>query len=123
MRFLVDNNISPKVAELMVDAGHDARHLRDYGLQAAADAEVMERASAEARILISADTEFGTLLARSGAKVPSFLLIRRLAGRRAADQAAVILANLPAVAEDLGAGAVVVLTDDWIRVRRLPLSS
>jgi hypothetical protein len=33
-----------------------------------------------------------------------------------------ILANLPAVAEDLEGGAVVVLTDDRIRIRRLPMS-
>ena len=52
---------------------------------------------------------------------PSVMLIRRLTGRRAADQSAIIQANLPQVAEDLAAGAVVVLGDDWIRVRRLPM--
>ena len=31
------------------------------------------------------------------------------------------LANLPAVAEDLEAGAIVVLTDEWVRIRRLPM--
>lgn len=49
------------------------------------------------------------------------LLIRRLVGRRAAEQAAVILANLGMAAEDLDAGAVVVLSDEWMRIRRLPL--
>jgi hypothetical protein len=53
------------------------------------------------------------LLAREGAHAPSVLLIRWLTGRRAADQAAVILANLETVEDDLNAGAVVVLTDDW----------
>jgi Domain of unknown function (DUF5615) len=33
MRFLVDNNISPKVAEALILAGHDARHVREYELQ------------------------------------------------------------------------------------------
>jgi predicted nuclease of predicted toxin-antitoxin system len=73
------------------------------------------------RVLISADTDFGTLLARSGAASPSILLIRRLAGRRAADQSALIQANLPQVTSDLDAGAVVVLGDEWIRIRRLPI--
>jgi predicted nuclease of predicted toxin-antitoxin system len=122
MRFLVDNNISPKVAQILADTGHDTRHVRDYGLQAATDSEVLERAAAEARVLISADTDFGALLVRSGANAPSFPLIRRLVGRRAADQAAIILANLPAVTEDLETGAIVVLTDEWVRIRRLPLS-
>ena len=49
------------------------------------------------------------------------MLIRRLTGRRAAEQAAIILANLDVVSEDLDSGAVVVLTDEWVRVRRLPI--
>jgi hypothetical protein len=51
------------------------------------------------------------------------VLIRRLTGRRATEQAAIILANLEVVAEDLDSGAVVVLTDEWVRVRRLPIVS
>jgi hypothetical protein len=41
-------------------------------------------------------------------------------GRRAAEQVAVIVDNLDAVTTDLTAGAVVVLADDRIRIRRLP---
>ncbi len=62
-----------------------------------------------------------TTLTRSRATGPSVLLIRRLAGRRAADQSAIILANLDQIAEDLTAGAVVVIGDDRIRIRRLPM--
>ena len=51
------------------------------------------------------------------------MLIRRLSGRRAIKQAAIILANLDVVSEDLDSGAVVVLTDQWVRVRRLPIVS
>jgi hypothetical protein len=51
------------------------------------------------------------------------MLIRRLSGRRAIEQAAIILANLDVVSEDLDSGAVVVLTDEWVRVRRLPIVS
>jgi hypothetical protein len=49
------------------------------------------------------------------------ILIRRLIGRRAAEQAVIILANLDQVAEDLTAGAVVALHEDLLRVRRLPI--
>ena len=51
------------------------------------------------------------------------MLIRRLTGRRATEQAIIILANLDVVAEDLDGGAVVVLTGEWVRVRRLPIVS
>ncbi len=121
MKFLIDNNLSPLLAEGLKAAGHDAAHLRDLGMQAASDPAVLQRAQLDERVLVSADTDFGGLLSRSRATGPSVLLIRRLAGRRAAEQSAIILANLDQVAEDLTAGAVVVIGDDWIRIRRLPM--
>ena len=83
MRFLIDNNPSPVLADELKTAGHDAVHVRDYGLQAATDQVVLAQARGESRVLISADTDFGTLLAREGADRPSIMLIRRLTGRRA----------------------------------------
>ena len=38
MRFLVDNNLSPKLADLLESSGHQAVHVRNYGSQAAPDA-------------------------------------------------------------------------------------
>lgn len=122
MKFLIDNNLSPLLADALKAAGHDAVHVRDFGMQAAPDEAVLERARTEERILISADTDFGGLLSRSRAVNPSVVLIRRLVGRRAAEQAAIILANLDQVAEDLAAGAVVVLHEELLRVRRLPVT-
>jgi predicted nuclease of predicted toxin-antitoxin system len=119
VKFLIDNNLSPLLADALKAAGHDAVHLRDLGMQAATDHIVLEHARADERI--SADTDFGGLLARSGASTPSVILIRRLSGRRAAEQAAIIFANLDQVAEDLTAGAIVVLHEDSLRVRRLPM--
>ena len=121
MRFLIDNNLSPLLAEGLKAAGHDAVHVRDLAMQAAPDSVVLERAQADERVLVSADTDFGGLLSRSHASGPSVLLIRRLAGRRAVKQSAIILANLDQIAEDLAVGAVVVIGDDWIRIRRLPM--
>jgi predicted nuclease of predicted toxin-antitoxin system len=93
VRFLIDNNLSPALAEILRAAGHDVSHLREIGLQTATDEVVLARARAEQRVLVSADTDFGALLARSRAEFPSVLLMRRLVGRRAAEQAATILAN------------------------------
>ena len=47
MKFLVDNALSPLVAEGLRGAGHDALHIRDYGLQAAEDKKIFSLAETE----------------------------------------------------------------------------
>jgi predicted nuclease of predicted toxin-antitoxin system len=121
VKFLIDNNLSPRLAEALKAAGNDAVHVRDLGMQAAPDEAVLEQAQAGGQVLISADTDFGGLLSRSKASSPSVILIRRLVGRRAEQQAEIILANLDQVTEDLAGGAVVVIHEDTLRVRRLPM--
>ena len=119
MKFLIDECLRAEVADLLTSAGFDAVHARDVGLLGQPDEEVMARALEQGSVLVSADTDFGELLALGGHLLPSLILLRRR--HDPVSQAAAILAALPDVEESLTAGAVVVITEDRVRIRELPI--
>lgn len=121
MRFLLDQNQSPLLGEYLATAGHDAVHARDRDMRTAPDTAILQVAAEEGRVVISADTDFGDLLAQTNLSGPSVLLIRRQGQRRASELAQLIVANLDGFSDDLDNGAIVVLDADRVRVRQLPI--
>lgn len=87
MRLLLDNNLSPRLVDALSAAGWDVVHVASLGLRAAPDRTVLETARRDGRFLVSADTDFGALLASSHATGPSVVLVRRVIGRRVNDLA------------------------------------
>lgn len=85
------------------------------------DVEILARAKTDRRAVVSADADFGALLAASGEAGPSVVLLRSGDDLTPGQQALLLTANLPQVAEDLERGAVVVLGRRRIRIRSLPI--
>jgi predicted nuclease of predicted toxin-antitoxin system len=71
MKILVDMNLSPGWVEFLVDEGFDAVHWSSVGAGSALDGEVMDGAREHGFTLLTADLDFGAILAASQHRRPS----------------------------------------------------
>lgn len=119
MRFLVDMNLSPELAAWLRAQGHDATHVIDTGSAAMTDHQIMMRAAHERRIVVSFDLDFGDIAGAARQSGTGVVLLRlRLAGTahvRQRPQIAIAQAG-----EAMEEGAVVLVEDSRIRIRRMP---
>jgi predicted nuclease of predicted toxin-antitoxin system len=121
MKLLLDANLSPRVAEALRIAGHDASHVGDHGLLEASDEKILQFAITQESIIVTADSDFTTMLALAGLAVPSLVFLRSMDRLTPTQQGALLIANLPVVESDLLTGAVVSLSSEHLRVRSLPI--
>lgn len=120
MKFLGNMGISGKTIDWLRQQKHDALHLRDEGLQRMSDADILIKARNEQRTVLTMDLDFGYLMAISKAELPS-VIIFRLSDERAEvvnERLAEILAHHT---DDLQSGCVISVSDEEIRVRKLPI--
>lgn len=120
MRLLLDESLSARIAVQLTAADHDVLHAGDIDLLGATDDVVLDAAHQQGRVLVTADTDFGALLALSQSSSPSVLLLRR-GGRSATQRAATILAAIQGAADALEDGALVVAEHTRLRIRELPI--
>lgn len=121
MKFLVDNALSPSIARGLVEKKYDALHVREIGMMTASDEEIFDFASRQDRIIVSADTDFGGILALRESSKPSFILYRQ-SDKRPSSQLRFLLDNLISLKKDLLTGCIIVFEDTRIRIRALPIS-
>lgn len=121
MKFIIDNPLSPRLASILNENGHDAVHVRDYALAEAPDREIISRAATESRVVITADGDFGRMLALLRLRYPSVIFVRKSGPHRADELANVILRHFSLLEQSLHEGSLVVIRDDRFRIRRLPI--
>jgi predicted nuclease of predicted toxin-antitoxin system len=120
MRFLADAGISPRTVEFLRRRGHDALHVRDIGLQRASDREIVDRALADSRVVLTFDLDFGEILAL-GVQTGPTTVVFRLSDERADAVNQHLQVVLDEQTDTLASGALVFVEDTRYRVRRLPI--
>ena len=90
-------------------------------MQDSPDEDVLALALREYRVIVSADTDFGTLLAAQEAAKPSFILFRDPDIVSAEEFFAALQRSLPILEAELDAGCVAVFRAGRIRIRKLPI--
>jgi predicted nuclease of predicted toxin-antitoxin system len=120
----VDSAISPSLAAELRRIGHDAVHTVEYGLVSSTDEIILQRAIMEVRVVITSDTDFGEMLALSGASQPSVILFRRTSGKPADEFALLdVVLNNSEVRDALIRGSIIVVDPRRVRIRKLPIGS
>lgn len=120
MRFLIDMNLSPRWVEFLTAAGHDAVHWSTVGAPNAPDRELLNHATAEHRVIVTQDLDFGTILAVGGLDGPSVIQFRSQAVLPESSGPG-LLAAVAASQEHLLAGALVTVDTSGHRVSVLPI--
>ena len=119
-RILLDQGLPRSAAELLRAANWEVVHAQEIGLATQSDAEIIQYARNEQRVIVTLDADFHALLAVSGSNCPSVVRIRR-EGLRGLELSNLLMQIWPGVAAATDSGAVVTVTDSTVRIRRLPI--
>ena len=123
--FLVDENLSPRLAAALAAAGHDARHVNEVGLRGEPDQAIMAWAAQRRQTVITADHDFHEHLFSRGATGPSVVRLSQrgpqaLAGTQA--QVERLGSLLPGLDPYLANGIAVSVDRARLSVAPLPLT-
>ena len=110
MKFLLDNMLSPWLAQRLRYIEYDAIHVRDIGMRRADDREVMRVATEQDRVLMTVDRDFAQTLASTGATSPSVVMFKYPVSDRPSLQWHLLERYLPQFERDFIQPALVVVT-------------
>jgi predicted nuclease of predicted toxin-antitoxin system len=121
VRFLVDADLSPRVAEWLREKGQTPYTSSMPSSTKQAIVRFSRKRRAGGRILLTSDLDFGENLSRSSGRVSALILrLRSTATATVVGRLEVALRQAAAALED---GAVVIVGEATLRLRRLPVGS
>ncbi|KAF5411461.1 MAG: hypothetical protein C5S43_03285 [Candidatus Methanocomedens sp.] len=74
MKFLVDMPLSPKTVSHLMGIGYKAVRVNELGMGKSKDKEIFDYATEQDVVLLSADLDFGNILAYTHSNKPSVII-------------------------------------------------
>ena len=122
MNLLLDMNLSPTLAGLLSDSGHDVVHWAEIGDHRAPDVSILAWAREHHRVLVTHDLDFGAMLADTEATGSSVIQLR-VQDLLAPETIESIVHTIKVAGPAIASGAIVTIHEDRSRIRILPLRS
>jgi predicted nuclease of predicted toxin-antitoxin system len=117
VRFLANENFPGDAVAALREKGHDVAWIHTDA-PGTSDPEVLARAQAEDRLLLTFDKDFGELAFRAGLPASSGVVLFRISAPSVEHTVRVIVAALESRTD--WAGHFAVVEDDQVRLTRLP---
>jgi len=120
MKILVDMNLSPKLAGLLMNHGIETIHWYMVGRSDSKDLEIMEYAKEHNYIVLSCDLDFSAILAATHGQKPSVVQLRTQ-NFQLEDTAKLLVNALYQNSKDLQNGAILTIDVRKARLCLLPI--
>jgi predicted nuclease of predicted toxin-antitoxin system len=117
VRILADENIDPFLVDWLRAQGHDVSSIRESA-RGTPDSDVLDAATREQRVLLTADKDFGDLVYRQGRPTAGVILLRFRTGSRL-EYFDLFIRHFPVIARTQP-GRFVIAGNHGVRVRPLP---
>ncbi len=76
MQFKIDENLPIEIAELLTNAGHNAKTVNEQQLQGAKDPVLIDVCKSENRVLVTLDTDFSDIRAYPPQEFSGIIVLR-----------------------------------------------
>lgn len=117
LKFLTDENISPRIVSFLRKKEIDVVDVKEKGWHGNEDKYLMEIANKGKRFILTHDTDFGTLAINEG--VPCYGIIYMRLRNLNVSNVINILEKLLMVDKDIPEGSVIVVEDTRLRIRTI----
>ena len=121
MKFILDANLSPRLATELIAAGCSTQYVVELGMLRASDIEIINFAKDRRAVVITADVDFGSLLIKHRLSKPSIITLRQVERLNFAELFELLLSTIDTNRSLLRRGGIIVVEPGSIRQRTLPL--